>query len=86
MYVTSKLACAAATGQLSRDFATGEIEIRTKNNVTEIEFDARGGERKARIPASFFGEVPKSDSEYHVVVRGVDVKNVRMLAASCGAR
>lgn len=74
------------TGQLGREFRKGEFEIERKGPVTEIRFDAHGHSALARVPAGYLGSGTRGDVEYDVLVRDVDVKNVRVLSSSCTAR
>ncbi len=74
------------TGQLGREFRKGEFEIERKGDITEIRFDAHGNSAVARVPAGFLGSGTRTDVEYDVLVRDVDVKNVRVLSATCAPR
>jgi hypothetical protein len=73
-------------GELSDDIDHGEIELETKGDFTEVEFDSRGREAKARIPTSWFGPtVAGRDLEADIVFRAVDVEQVNPLGP-CTAR
>jgi hypothetical protein len=67
-------------GELSDELRGGEIEIESKGEFTEIEFDAGGREASARIPTVWFGPATRGrDIEKDVVVRTVDVEKVTVL-------
>jgi hypothetical protein len=73
-------------GELSDDFKKGEIEITQKDNFTEIEFEVKGREAKARVPSDWFGPQTRGkNSEFDVAVRTVDVEKVTVLG-SCASR
>jgi hypothetical protein len=76
------------TGELDNDFESGEIKFDRKGEFTEIEFEADGKEVKARVPTAMLTnandkESDKDDRKYNIVVRRVDVDDVKMLSASC---
>jgi hypothetical protein len=72
-------------GDLKGDLTDGRIEIDRKDSWLEITIEANGDDMKARVPASAFSAVPaKGDDEHrNVLVRKVDVGEVKMLAADC---
>ncbi|HEY7448124.1 MAG TPA: hypothetical protein VH702_08230 [Vicinamibacterales bacterium] len=75
------------TGELDDDFERGEMKFGRKGEFTEIEFEVNGKDVKARVPTSMLinaeGKDSNKDRKYNVVVRRVDVDNVKMLSASC---
>ena len=67
-------------GELSNEIDHGEIEMETKGDFTEVEFDAGGREAKARIPTSWFGPALRGrDLEADITFRTVDVEKVNAL-------
>ena len=72
-------------GDLKGDLTDGRIEIDRKDSWVEIKIEADGDDIKARVPVSAFSAVPaKGDDEHrNVLVRKVDVGEVKMLAADC---
>lgn len=76
------------TGELDDDFESGEIKFDRKGEFTEIEFEADGKEVKARVPTAMLAnaddkESDKDDRKYNIVVRRVDVDDVKMLSTTC---
>ncbi len=76
------------TGELDDDFESGEIKFERKGEFTEIEFEADGKEVKARVPTAMIAnadnkESDKDDRKYNIVVRRVNVDDVKMVSASC---
>jgi hypothetical protein len=77
------------TGELDDDFESGEIKFDRKGEFTEIEFEVGGKDVKARVPTAMLvnaddKESDKNDRKYNIVVRRVNVDDVKMLSASCG--
>jgi hypothetical protein len=75
-------------GELDEDFEHGEIKFDRKGDFTEIEFEVDGKDVKARVPTTMLTsaddkESDKDDRKYNIVVRKVDVDDVKMLSASC---
>jgi hypothetical protein len=76
------------TGEVDENFEQGEMKFERKGEFTEIEFEADGKEVKARVPTAMLAnandkESDKDDRKYNIVVRRVDVDDVKMLSASC---
>lgn len=72
-------------GELSDEIDRGEIEIESRGDFTEVEFDAGGREAKARIPTSWFGPTVRGkDFEADIVFRSVDVEKVNPLGPCTG--
>ncbi|MGH9146795.1 MAG: hypothetical protein ACRD1Q_08810 [Vicinamibacterales bacterium] len=76
------------TGEVDENFEQGEMKFERKGEFTEIEFEADGKEVKARVPTAMLTnandkESDKDDRKYNIVVRRVDVDDVKMLSASC---
>jgi hypothetical protein len=54
--------------------------MKAAGDFTEVEFDAGGGEAKARIPTSWFGPAVRGkDLESDIAFRSVDVEKVNPL-------
>jgi hypothetical protein len=78
-------------GELQGDIDRGEVKIEREDGRVQVEFKGDGDRRlKARLPLVAPGAVGTSGgadredgSEYEVVVRKLDVKEVRLLAPSC---
>jgi hypothetical protein len=75
-------------GELEGDVKEGAIKLERKDNWTEITIESDGRDLKARVPQSLFvvrpaGATRSSDADVDVLVRKVDAKDVKMLAASC---
>jgi hypothetical protein len=76
------------TGELDDDFESGEIKFDRKGEFTEIEFEVNGKDVTARVPTAMLVNAEdkdndKGDRKYNIVVRRVDVGEVKMLSASC---
>lgn len=64
-------------GEISDDLEKGEIEFDHEGDFTDIEFDVKGHEAKARIPTAWLGPQTRGlDTELDVTVRTVDVEKV----------
>jgi hypothetical protein len=72
-------------GELDGDLKEGEIELDRKNNWTEMTVKSDGRKMKARVPESAFrlAPAPGHSEKGDVLVRKVDVDEVRMLSAAC---
>ncbi len=75
-------------GELEGDVEEGEITLARKDDWTEITIESDGRDLKVRVPQSLFvvrpaGAARTSDADVDVLVRKVDAKDVKMLAASC---
>jgi len=66
------------------DFEKGEIEIKRDGDFTNIELKLDGKKEKARVPTAWFG-APRSEGEFDIVARKIDVDDVKVLGA-CPAR
>jgi hypothetical protein len=72
-------------GELEGDLEDGQIKIERKDDWTEIEVESDGDHLKARVPHSSIVAAPGPDERRaRVLVRKVDVENVRMVSATCG--
>ena len=76
------------TGEVDDDFEQGEIKFERKGDFTEIEFEVDGKEVKARVPTVMLVNADdkdsnKDDRKYNIVVRKVDVDDVKMLSTTC---
>jgi len=78
-------------GELEGDIDRGEIKLERGDGRVDVEFKADGDRRlKARLPlmpAAAVGtsgrDAREDSSEYDVIVRKLDVREVRMLAPTC---
>jgi hypothetical protein len=70
-------------GELEDEIDDGEIEIDRKDEWTEIEVKSDGREMKARVPSASVVPGPDPDRKINVLVRRLDVEEVRMLEAVC---
>jgi len=73
-------------GELQGDVKPGEIKIDRKARWTEIEIKSQGQSLKAQVPESLFVVTDTATTDrdkVRVLVRRVEPKHVRMLAASC---
>ena len=61
----------------------GEIKIDRKDQWTEIEVRSDGRKMKAQVPNASIVAGPDPDRKVDVLVRRVDVDEVRMLSATC---
>jgi hypothetical protein len=75
-------------GELEGDIETGEVKVEREDDAVKIEIDADGRKATVRlvdvpsaIATSGSGDV--DDEELKYLVRKLDVKSVRMLAATC---
>jgi len=66
------------------DFKKGEVEIDRHGDFTEIELKLDGKKEKARVPTAWLG-APRSEGEFDIVARKIDVDKVNVLGA-CPAR
>ena len=66
------------------DFKKGEVEIDRHGDFTEIELKLDGKTEKARVPTIWLG-APRSEGEFDIIARKIDVDNVKVLGA-CPAR
>jgi len=72
-------------GELSDEIDHGEIEMETRGDFTEVQFEAGGREASARIPTSWFGPAARGkDLEADIVFRAVDVEKVSPLGPCTG--
>lgn len=72
-------------GELSDEIDHGQIEMESRGDFTEVEFDAGGREARARIPTSWFGPAVRGkDLEADIVFRSVDVETVTPLGPCAG--
>jgi hypothetical protein len=71
-------------GELKGDLKDGEIKIDRKGDWTDVEIKSDGRSFKAKVPRSIL-VIPATDAtRIDVLVRKVEPKRVRMLAAVCG--
>ncbi len=70
-------------GELKGDLKEGEIKSDRKDRWTEIEIKSGGESMKARVPHASVVPAGKGDQKMPILVRKVDVRKVRMLAANC---
>jgi uncharacterized protein YdeI (BOF family) len=72
-------------GELEGDVKDGEIQIERKESWTEMTIDSNGRDLKVRVPQTLFimPAAGTRDEKLNVLVRKVDAKEVRMIAASC---
>jgi hypothetical protein len=70
-------------GDFDGDAKDGELTIDRKDDWTELEIESDGDEMRARVPNSSVVAAPNSDRKIRVMVRKVDVENIRMLDATC---
>src|SRR5207247_2780813 len=70
-------------GEIKGDLKEGEIKADRKDHWTEIEIKSAGESLKARVPHSSVVAPHDGDRKMSILVRKVDVKHVRMLAAHC---
>jgi hypothetical protein len=71
-------------GNLKGQIEDGAIKVDRKSNWTELTLKSGDRELKARVPpVSIVGASTRDDRKVSVLVRQVDVQNVRMLDASC---
>ena len=70
-------------GDLKGDLKDGEITSDWKDKWTEIEIKSGGDSMKARVPHASVVPGSKSDQKVAILVRKVEVRKVRMLAANC---
>jgi hypothetical protein len=73
-------------GELKGDVKAGELKIDPKRDWTELEIKSENRHLKVQVPQTLFvvnsdGNI--SDDKVDVLVRRVEPKHVRMLAASC---
>lgn len=75
-------------GDVKGDLDDGEIEMDRKDNWTELKVKSDGREMKANVPNSSIVPAPgdRGDRKMRVLVRKVDVEQVKMLGAVCEAR
>jgi hypothetical protein len=71
------------SGDLKGELKDGEIKIDRKDQWTEIEVESDGRDMKARVPNASVVAGANADRKVDVLVRRVDVNNVRMLDAVC---
>jgi hypothetical protein len=76
------------TGELEGDVEDGKIEIERENGTVELEIDADGRKATVRltdVPSAVgtAGSVDDDEKELKYQVRKLDVKSVRMIAATC---
>ena len=62
------------------DFQKGEVDIERDGDFTEIELTLGGETEKARVPTKWL-EAPRSEGEFDIVARKIDVDDVRVLGA-----
>lgn len=74
-------------GDLEGDLEDGEITLDRKDNWTELTIKSDGRSMKANVPNASFAPAPRDrgDRKVRVLVRKVDVEDVRMLSAVCDA-
>jgi hypothetical protein len=71
-------------GELKGDLKDGEIKIDRKGDWTDVEIKSDGRSFKAKVPRSVL-VIPATDAaRIDVLVRKVEPRRVRMLAAVCG--
>jgi hypothetical protein len=72
-------------GELEGDVEEGEIKIERKENWTEMKIESDGRDLEVRVPHTLFVMKASNerDEKLNVLVRKVDAKDVRMIAASC---
>jgi hypothetical protein len=70
-------------GDLKGDLKDGEIKSNRKDSWTELEISSDGDTLKARVPHASVVPGRKEDQKMRILVRKVEVKHVRMIAASC---
>ena len=73
-------------GEVSRELETGEIEVDDKDNFVEIEFEWEGDDVKARMPKHLFAGRDVDDVNFDVVVRRIDVEDVRVITGGPACR
>ncbi len=73
-------------GDVEGDLDDGEIEMDRKDNWTELTVKSDGRRMKANVPNSSIVPAPGDggDRKVRVLVRKVDVEQVRMLSPVCG--
>jgi hypothetical protein len=74
------------SGEIEGDVKPGEIKIDRKDRWTEVEIKSEGRTLKAQVPQSLFvvsDATSHPDQKVDVLVRRVEPKHVKMLAASC---
>ncbi len=73
------------TGDLEGDLEEGEITLDRKDRWTEMTVKSKGRTMKANVPNSSIYPAPNQDTDQkaRVIVRKVDVDDVKMLGASC---
>lgn len=62
------------------EFEKGEIEIERDGEFTNIEMKLGGKTEKARVPTAWFG-APRSEGEFEIATRKIDVESVNILGA-----
>jgi hypothetical protein len=74
------------SGELKGDLKDGEIEMDRKDNWTEMTVKSDGRTMKANVPNASLLPAPHEDKDQkaRVIVRRVDVDQVKMLSAACG--
>lgn len=75
-------------GEIEGDIDRGEIKVEREDDRVDVEFKADDKRLKARLPqmsapVGTSGGTDHDERAYDVVVRKLDVKNVRMIAATC---
>jgi hypothetical protein len=70
-------------GEQAGDVKDGEIEIDRKDQWTEIEIKSDGREMKAQVPNASVVPGPDPDRKVNVLVKRVNVENVKMLDVTC---
>lgn len=74
----------AIEGELKGDLKDGEIDLDRKDRWTEMTVKSDGRTMKAHVPhTSVIASDSGKDQRSRILVRKVDVSNVKMLAASC---
>jgi len=70
-------------GSVKGDVKDGEMKITRKADWTELKVESDGRTINARVPHSSIVEGTDSRRKVDVLVRKIDVDDVRMLAANC---
>jgi len=76
------------TGEVEGDLEEGEIDIEREDGHVELEIDADGRKATVRLPnvpaaVGTAGSVDDDEKELKYIVRKLDVKSVKMIAAAC---
>ena len=71
-------------GEVSDELETGEVEVDENDNFIEIEFEWDGDDVRARMPKGLFLGRDVDDTDFDVVVRRIDVEDVKVVpGGSC---